>query len=186
MSIDTGFFNLIIMPVTKAQKSEILEQLKKNMKEAKSVVFANYQGLSVKDLKKLRRALKEKGVEFQVAKKTLFCLAAKEALNNEIPIEFIEGPVGAAFSMEDEIAAAKILYKFGKTNENLKLRGAIFEGRVLSVSETSTLALIPSKEELLSKLVYLLKSPISRFHGVLYNTLAGLPRVLDAIKAKKA
>ena len=87
--------------------------------------------------------------------------------------------------MEDEISAAKILANFAKTNENVKLRGALFEGRVLSLAETKVLASIPGKEELLSKLVFLLMSPISGFHGVLHNTLGGFVRVLNAVKEKQ-
>ena len=87
--------------------------------------------------------------------------------------------------MEDEIAPAKILHNFGKENENLKLRGAFFEGRVLSVDETKELALIPDYEELIGKFVYLIKSPISGFHGVLNNTISGFVRVLDAIRKKQ-
>ena len=174
------------MAQTKEQKAEILDELKASMKDAKSVVFADYQGLSVKDLRGLRMSLKEAGVDFKVAKKTLFRIAAKDSGFEEIPNEVLEGPVGAAFSMEDEVAAAKLLHKFAKTNENLKLRGAFFEGRILSVEETKQLALIPGKEELIGKLLYLFNYPISGFHGVLHNTLAGFVRVLDAIKEKQS
>ena len=172
------------MALTKEQKNDILKDLIEQMKSAKSVVFADYQGLSVKDMKDLRGKLREKGVQFKVAKKTLMKIAAKDS-GLELPDEALEGPVGAAFSMEDEVAAAKTLHNFGKENENLKLRGAIFEGRVLSIKETKELALIPGKEELYGKLVYLLKSPISGFHGVLNNTLAGFVRTLDAVREKQ-
>ncbi len=179
------FFNLIKMPLTKEQKTEILNKLTSQMKDAKSVVFADYQGLSVQDLKDLRKSLREEGVKFQVAKKTLFRLASKEAGFGDVPDEILEGPVGAAFSMEDEIAAARLLHKFGKENDNLKLRGAFFEGRILSIDETKALALIPSKDELIGKFVFLLNSPIQGFHGVLNNTLGGFVRVLNAIREKQ-
>jgi large subunit ribosomal protein L10 len=174
------------MPLTKEQKTGILESMINDMKDAKSVVFADFQGVSVKDFQILRAQLREAGVKFKVAKKTLIRLAAKDQGFEEIPAEVLEGPVGAAFSMEDEIIAAKLLNDFGKTNENLKLRGAIFEGRILSIAETKQLALIPGKDELIGKFIYLIKSPITGFHGVLNNTLAGFVRVLDAIKEKQA
>lgn len=174
------------MPLTKEQKTGILESMKKDMKDAKSVVFADFQGVNVKDFQILRSQLREAGVKFKVAKKTLIRLAAKDQGFEEIPAEVLEGPVGAAFSMEDEIIAAKLLNDFGKKNENLKLRGAIFEGRILSIAETKQLALIPSKDELISKFIYLVKSPLSGFHGVLNNTLAGFVRALDAISKKEA
>ena len=173
------------MAVSKEKKDEILKSLVKEMKEAKSVVFADFQGLSVKDLKEIRSSLREKGVKFQVAKKTLLKIAAKEAGYTEVSEDAMIGPVGAALSMEDEIIAAKLLYQFAKKNENLKLRGALLNGQVLGQKEVKDLALIPSHEELIAKFVYLIKSPISGFHGVLYNTMAGFVRTLNAIKEKQ-
>lgn len=173
------------MPLTKAQKEKAVNALIKQMKDAKSVVFADFQGLTVEDLAQLRKSMREKGVVYQVAKKTLLRIAAKEAGYSEIPNELLEGPVGAAFSMEEEIAAAKLVYQFAKKNKNLKLRGALFEGRVLSIAETKELAMLLSKEELIGKFIYLVKYPIQGFHGVLYNTIAGFVRALNAIKEQK-
>ncbi len=173
------------MPLTRVKKAEILKELVDTMKDAKSVVFADFQGLSVKELKALRKQMREKGVSYKVAKKTLISIAAKENGYPEIPDELLAGPIGAAFSMEDEISAAKIIHQFSKKYTNLKLRGALLEGRVLSISETMALATLLSKEELISKLIYLVKYPIQGFHGVLNNTLAGFVRVLDAIKEQK-
>lgn len=174
------------MPLTREKKSVILKDLVDHMKDAKAVVFADFQGLSVKDLKNLRKQMKEKGVSYKVAKKTLISIAAKENGYPELPAEVLAGPIGAAFSMDDEISAAKIIHQFAKKNTNLKLRGALLEGRVLSIAQTQELATIPSKEELISKLIYLVKYPIQGFHGVLNNTLAGFVRVLNAVKEKQA
>lgn len=174
------------MPLSKDQKQKIITEMVSQMKDAKSIIFADYQGLSVKDLTTLRAKLREQGVNFQVAKKTLMKISAKEAgYEGDIPDSALEGPVGAAFSMEDEIAAAKILHTFAKDNKNLKLRGGLFENRVISIEEVKQLATLPGKEELLAKFVYLLKSPIQGFHGVLQNTIGGFVRVLDAIREKQ-
>ncbi len=174
------------MALTKEQKQDIVKQLAVQLKEAKSIVFADYQGLTVKDLKKLRDTLREKGAAFSIAKKTLIKIAAKDAgYEQDIPNEVLEGPVGAAFSMEDEMAAVKTIYEFAKKNQNLKLRGAFFEGKLLDVAMTKELAQLPGKEELIAKFIYLLKSPISGFHGALNNTLAGFVRALNAIKEQK-
>lgn len=173
------------MPLTKEQKKDVLDDLIKDVKEAKAVVFADYQGMSVKDIRDLRASMREKGVHFKVAKKTLINLAAKECGFGEIPSEVFEGPVGVAFGIEDEISAAKLLHQASKKNENLKLRGALFEGRILSVAETKELAQLPGFEELIGKFVYLIKSPVQGFHGVLNNTVAGFVRALDAIREQK-
>ena len=173
------------MPLTKEQKTGILDGMIQNMKDAKAVVFADFQGLTVKDMKELRAQMREKGVNYQVAKKTLIKLAAKEAGFPELAEETLQGPVGVAFSMEDEISAAKLIFNTSKKNENLKLRGSLFEGRVLSIAETTELAMLPGREELLAKFVYILKSPLQGFHGVLNNTVSGFVRVLDAIREKQ-
>lgn len=174
------------MALTKVQKEDIFKDVTDKMKEAKAIVFADFLGLSVSDMSQMRANMRKEGVQFKVVKKTLIKLAAKEAgYSDEISDEALEGSVGVAFSMEDEIAAAKLIHNFGKTNKNLKLRGALFEGRVLSVAETTALAQLPGKEELLAKLVYLLKSPIQGFHGVLHNTIGGFVRVLNAVKEKQ-
>ncbi len=174
------------MALTREQKEDIVKKMTEQMKNAKSVVFADYKGLSVTDMQNLRTKLRESGVEFKITKKTLMKIAAKDAgFNDELPQEVLEGPVGAAFSMEDELAAAKILFNYSKENKKLDLRGAIFEGRVLSVAETKELAQLPGKEELLAKFVYLVKSPIQGFHGVLSNTISGFVRVLDAVREKQ-
>ena len=162
----------------------MLKELVDKMKAAKAVVFADYRGMSVKDISKMRRELKEKGVEYGVSKKTLIRIAAKEAGFPEIPEEVMEGPIAVAFSMEDELAGAKLIYNTSKKNENLKLRGALFEGRVLGVAETKTLAMLPGREELLAKFLYVIKSPIQGFHGVLQGTLSGFVRALKAISEK--
>lgn len=173
------------MPLTKGQKEELVAQLVAKIKDAKAVVFADYQGLTVDDIDKLRKDLREAGATFQVAKRTLIKLAAKEAGFDDIPDDVLEGPVGAAFSMEDEISAAKIVFKFGKKNENLKIRGGLFEGKVLSTAEAKQLAQLPSREELVSKFIYLVKYPIQGFHGALSNTISGFVRALNAIKEKQ-
>lgn len=174
------------MPLTKAQKGEILKKLTESVKAAKSIVFADFQGLAVKDLDAMRKEMRKEGVKFDIAKKTLIKIAAKDSGYADIPDEVITGPVGAAFSMEDEVAAARIIFQFAKKHENLKLRGALFGGKVLNVAETKYLATLPSKKELLGKFVYLVKYPIQGFHDVLQNTIGGFVRVLGAIKDKKA
>lgn len=174
------------MPLNKEQKGAILQRLTDKMKEAKSVVFADYQGISVKDLDALRKEMRKEGVKFDIAKKTLIKIAATQSGYEEIPDVLLEGPVGAAFSMEDEVAGARILYNFGKKNDKIKLRGALFGGKVLTVAETKVLATLPTRMELLSKFVYLVRYPVQGFHDVLNNTITGFVRVLGAIKDQKA
>jgi len=171
------------MPVTKEQKKVMLEELVEKFKKAKSVAFAQNSGLTVAEVKELRSKLREKNADMKVAKKTLMKIAAKEA-GYDIPDEYIPGAVGAVFSYEDVVSGAKTIYDYAKKHEALALLGALLDGKVLSLEDSKSLANLPSKEELLAKLVYLLKSPVTGFHGVLKNTLAGFVRVLDGISKK--
>jgi len=173
------------MAVTKQKKEEVIAELVDLFKNSKSVVFSDYQGISVKDVQDLRRKLRENDSQFKVAKKTLIKLAAKDAGFSEIPEEALVGQVGVAFGMGDEIAAAKTLYDFSKSNDAVKLLSAFMEGKALTQAETIELAKIPGKDELLAKMVGSMKSPISGFHGVLYSLLRSFVGVVDAYKDSK-
>ena len=172
------------MAITKEKKEEVIAELQDLFKNAKSVVFSDYKGINVKDFGTLRSKLRENEVNFKVAKKTLIKIAAEKTGFKDLPDEVLEGQVGLAFGMGDEVAAAKTLYEFSKKNEAIKLLGALMEGRNLSKEETLQLAKIPGKEELLAKLVGSMKSPISGFHGALYSLLRNFVGVVGAYKEK--
>jgi len=174
------------MAVTKAQKDEILKKLEENFAKAKAVYFAQNKGLAVKKVTDLRKKLHKEGVELVVAKKTLMKLAAKKNNLPDLSDEMMEGPIAAAFSFQDVIIPAKVLYDFSKENENLQLLGGVVEGKLLSKAEAKQLATLPSRQELLAKLVGSMKSPISGFHGVLAGVLRKLVYSLKAIHDKKA
>lgn len=173
------------MPLTREEKSVILDELSDKFSKAKSVFFAEYKGLPVKGMRELRKRLREKRVDFKVSKRTLFKLAAKKSGVKEIPDEVFLGTVGAAFSYDDEIAAAKILHMFSKEAEQLKLLGGIMEGRILTLAEVRQLAILPGREELIAKFVFTLKWPISGFHAVLHNVLRNFVGILAAYQEKK-
>ena len=153
------------------------------MAEAKGVVFVDLHGLTVEQSQQLRRTLRDNGVKTKVAKKTLVVLAAKEN-GLEIDKAMLDGQIALAFSMDDEVAAAQQLYKLGKTNEKIQLVGGIFEGKVAGKDMIMQVAQLPSREELLAKLVGSMNAPISGFHGVLHNTIRGFVQVCDQIAKK--
>jgi len=169
------------MAITRQQKEIILADLVEKFKTSKSVMFSRNTGLSVADTQDLRTLLRESGVSLHVAKKTLIKMAAKEAGYAEIPAEALEGSIAVAFSFEDEIAAAGIIYKVSKTNENITLTGGILDGDVFGPEKALQLASIPSREELLAKLVGSMKAPISGFHGVLHGVMRQFVGTLQAV-----
>ena len=173
------------MTITRAQKEDIVSNLTEDFKNAKSVVFTSYTGISANDMKKIRKDLLEKESRFQVAKKTLATIAAKNAEIDEIPDEVLGGQIGFAFSFGDEVAAPKAIDELSKTYRSLKIMGGILEKDVLSKTEMTSLAKIPSKEVLIAKLLGSIKSPTSGFVSVLSGVMRGFACALFEIKNQK-
>ncbi|MEK9132282.1 MAG: 50S ribosomal protein L10 [Patescibacteria group bacterium] len=173
------------MAVTKQKKAEVLAELIKNFEGAKSVVFSQYQGTNVKNMRELRKRLFAQDISFQVARKTLMKLAAKKIGLAEIPDGFMEGPIGLAFSRKDEIAPAKIIHEFNKVAETVKITGALFEGKFIDAEAAKTIAVLPSREVLLARLVGSMKSPIYGFYSVLHGILRNFVYALSEIQKKK-
>lgn len=169
---------------TKEQKKSIVKDLAEKLKNSKAVVFSDYKGLAVKDMMALRGELRKEGIDLKVAKKTLINLALKDA-GLEIDARKFEGQVALAISSQDEVAAAKIIAKTAKANENLKIIGGILGTKELSMEETKALSAIPGKQELLAKLVGTLNAPVSGFVNVLVGNLRGLVQVLKAVAENK-
>ncbi|MBP9718288.1 50S ribosomal protein L10 [Candidatus Gracilibacteria bacterium] len=174
------------MAITKDQKKQMLAELIESFKNASSVVFSQYQGSNVKSMRTLRKKLREQGVMYKVARKTLVELAAKEVGFSELPASFLEGAIGIAFGAKDSVAPAKVLYEVGKEVESIKIVGAIFEGKTMSAADAKAIATLPSRDVLLARLVGSMKSPISGFHGVLHGVLRGFVLALSEVQKKRA
>ena len=171
--------------LTKNQKIELVKGLTEKIKVAKSAVFVDYKGLKVKDSTDLKKSLRAEGVHYVVVRKTLLDIALKNAGIEGISIKGMEGQVAIAISNTDEVAAAKIIDIFAKTNENIKFLGGVLGTQIMSAAEVKALAKIPSKQQLLGQLVGTLNAPISGFVNVLAGNLRGLVQVLNAISEVK-
>ena len=170
---------------TRLQKEELVKSLAQKLKDSKAVVFSDFKGLAVKDMTVLRNELREKGIDFKVLKKTLISIALKDA-GIEMDLKKMEGQIAIAVSQGDEVEAAKIIAKMAKVNENLKIAGGILGKKILSTEEVMALSKLPSKDELLAKLVGTLNAPVSGFVNVLAGNLRGLVQVLKAVSESKA
>lgn len=174
------------MAKTKQQKEDIVAWLEERLPKSTSVVFTNFDGLNVKATSDLRKTLREQGIDYTVAKKTLLKVALKKAKLEGIDAKSITGSIGMAIGYTDEVAPAKALSAFAKTNQALKLVAGIYNGKLISAQEVKQLAALPSKEELLTKLVWLFNYPASGLVNVLANQLKSLLYALNAVKDKKA
>lgn len=169
--------------LTKDQKKELVKNLAGQIKAAKSVVFADFQGLRVKDLSELKKELRKSDAGFKVMKKTLMKIAFKNAGIDFDP-EKLEGQIAVSLS-SDEVTAAKIIDTFSRKNENIKILGGIVDAKEMTASEMKALAKLPGREELLAKLVGTIKAPVSGFVNVMTGNLRGLVQVLKAVADSK-
>jgi large subunit ribosomal protein L10 len=144
------------------QKRVIVDEIAAKLQNSKTTVVADYRGLTVKETNALRKQLREADVELQVLKNTLTRRATEQIGLSELNTTLI-GPSAIAFSREDVVAPAKILYKFAKEHKALEIKGGVVEGKVVSMEELKALADLPSREGLLSMLLSVLQAPMRNF-----------------------
>jgi len=149
------------MPKTRVQKAESIERLISALKSGKAAAFADYRGMNVEAVATLRKNLRAEGVDYIVAKKTLLSRAAKEA-GYDIDFTKLEGMLGVAIAQEDEMAPAKIIGDASK-EQPIKLVGGIFEGQVVDREYIMRLSKLPSREGLLTQLLYVMNGPVGSF-----------------------
>lgn len=169
------------MALTKTQKQKIVSDLKEKVAKQKAMVFAVITGLKVKDLTALRREMKKKDCELKVAKKTLLSSVFKD---NKIDIDpkKMEGEIALGFGYQDEITPFKTIYDFSREHESLKILGGLIGQDVLAKEKAIEIGQLPSRDELLARLVGSLSSPLSGIVNVLQGNIKGLMYALSAIK----
>jgi len=153
------------LSLNRSEKQVVIDEVTALAAQAQTLVMAEYRGITVADMTRLRSQAREKGVNLSVLKNTL----ARRAVSGsafEVVSGQMTGPLIYGFSV-DAVAAAKVVSDFAKTNDKLVIRGGAFAGKALDVNGVKQLANIPSKEVLLAQLCGLLKSPISRTAVVL-------------------
>ena len=151
-------------------KKPIVQEIAENVKDAQSVVIVDYRGLTVEQDTQLRRQLREAGITYKVYKNTMMNFAFK-GTDFEALAPHLEGPSAIAISKEDATAPARVLAKFAKTTPALELKGGVVEGVYYDAKGIVGISSIPSREELLSKLLGSIQSPIANFARVM-NQLA--------------
>ena len=146
-------------------KAPIVDEIKGYVSDAKSAVLVDYRGLTVEQDTKLRKQLREAGVVYKVYKNTMLHLAFDGTDFAQLDKD-LEGPTGIAFGIEDETAPARIINNFAKEAEALEIKSGVVDGEYYDAAGVKVLATIPSKDELISKLLGSLQSPITNFARV--------------------
>ncbi len=151
-------------------KQPIVEEISASIKDAQSVVLVDYRGLTVEQDTRLRKQMREAGITYKVYKNTMMNFAFK-GTDFEALAPYLEGPSAIAISTEDATAPARVLCNFAKEAAKLEVKGGVVEGVAYDANGIKEIAKIPSREELLSKLLGSIQSPIANFARVM-NQLA--------------
>ena len=161
-----------------------VKDLSDKLGKAKAVYFTDYLGLDVVSITELRKEFVMKDVEFTIAKNTLIKLAAKEAGMSGVD-DFLTGPTAMAVSYEDPTHPAQVIKNFLKDFDKPSVKGMILDGEVFDANEFDRIANLPSKDQLLSKLVGMLNSPMSKLSSTLGSPVSGLLGALEQLNSKK-
>lgn len=164
---------------------EQLELLSEKFSRAKAVYFTNYLGLKVSEITELRSSFYDSGVEYIVAKNTILKLAAQK--NKIQGLEgLLSGATAIAISYDEPVSPAKVIKDFNEENDLPSVKGILFDGDVLPGSDLERLAEMPSKEEMLSKLISMLHSPVQKFVSTISSPMQNMLGVINNLKEKKS
>jgi large subunit ribosomal protein L10 len=165
--------------MNKDAKKTYIEEMKKNFSSNEAIMIAQYQGLNVTELDLLRKELREKGILFKITKNRITKLAIKDSPVKDLEKYYI-GPTATAMS-SDAITTAKILTKFAKSHDKLKIVAGFMDGKVLDDKEVAIIATLPSLEEARAKIVGILATPAQKLVSIL---LAPGSKIANLARAK--
>jgi large subunit ribosomal protein L10 len=165
--------------MNKEDKKTYIEEMKKNFSSNEAIMIAQYQGLNVLELDELRKQLREKGILFKITKNRITKIAIKDSPVKDLE-KYYTGPTATAMS-SDPITTAKILTKFAKTHEKLKIIAGFMDGKVLDEKEVAIIATLPSLEEARANIVGILATPAQKLISIL---LAPGSKIANLARAK--
>ncbi len=166
------------------QKAQIIEETRDALSRCQAAVLADYRGMTVQQMADLRRRMKQQGVELKVIKNTLIKRAA-DALGIEGLEPYLTGPTVVAFSLNDPVAAAKLLAEAGRELRKMEIKAGLLGRTAIGAEAVRALAELPSREVLLGKLVGTFQAPLQQLAWVLNAPLGNLARALDQIRQQR-
>jgi large subunit ribosomal protein L10 len=174
--------------MNKSEKTQLAGELRERFAKAKVAIFADYKGLDANQANELRRQLRATDCEVKVLKNNLGRLVTKDGSFGVAAKELLDGVVGptlVAFAYKDAAASAKVIHKFAKENEALRLKDSLMGTTKVVSAEIETLASLPSREVMLAKVLGTMNAPVTSFVTVLAAVPRGLVTVLAAIEKKR-
>ncbi|HET9529230.1 MAG TPA: 50S ribosomal protein L10 [Blastocatellia bacterium] len=169
---------------TRQQKENDIEELQRDFQESPNALLLSFQGIKVADDERLRRELRQANLSYRVVKNTLAIRAAKGTPMEQVADQFT-GATAVALSVNDPVTMAKVLSKWAKESPVISFKAGLVEGRVIDVRDVDALANMPSKEELVSKIMFLINSGAQRLAVATAGVARNLTVVIDQVRAQK-
>jgi len=166
------------------QKEKIVEEMTDKFSRASSIFLVDFTGMDVNSITELRRNFRESNIEYRILKNTLAKISFQHA-GIEGMEEYLKGVNGYAISYDDPTLPVKILDKNKEFKEKLKLKAALFEGKVIGSDQVVAIAKLPSRTEMLGQLVSMLNSPMTKLAGTLTASILKLVNVIKSLEEKK-
>jgi large subunit ribosomal protein L10 len=172
------------MPISRAKKEQLVDEYKQQLNDSEAIFIADYRGLKVMELQKLRARIREAEGNFSIVKNTLIRRALSEA---GLPVadEAVTGPIGVGFSDHNVTAVAKAMVDFARDNELFKIKCGIMGDRILDEAAIKALANLPSLEVVRAQLLGLINAPAAQLAGVLAGGVRQLVNVINAYAEKE-
>jgi large subunit ribosomal protein L10 len=174
-----------IVRASHAEKAETVGAVHQLLMSAKMAVVTEYRGLSVAQMTRLRREIRDASGEYQVIKNTLVRRALKETAFGDLE-KLLEGPNGWVFAYEDPVVLSKALCKFADDNDKLKIKGAVFEGQFMDSASVKVLSQMPSKPELQAKLLAIINAPATHLVRLIQEPGARVVRLMESLRKAKS
>ena len=171
--------------MNKTEKTEMVESLAGDLAKSSNAIIFAFAGLKVPEVTELRRQVRGTQSKYLVVKNTL-ALRATKGTALEAVAEHFTGATAVVYNQTSPVALAKVLTNFAKTNPNLVFKGALIEGQAVAASEIRAIAELPSREELVSKLLFVMQSPLRRLVTVLNGPVRNLAGVVSQIADQKS
>jgi large subunit ribosomal protein L10 len=167
----------------RSEKTAAIAELEKGLAKSKNAILFGFAGLKVPEVTELRRQVRGTRSQYLVVKNTLALRATRGTPFEDVSRHFV-GMTAVAFNEGDAVGLAKVLTNFAKTNPNLVFKGALIDGKAVEASEIKTIAELPTREELIARLLFLMQSPLTRLATVLAGPVSNLAKVLRAVSEK--
>lgn len=169
---------------SRGAKAETVNAVHQLLKSAKVAIVTEYRGLSVAQMTKLRREIRNASGEYQVIKNTLIRRALKDTAFGDLE-KLLDGPNGWVFAYEDPVVLSKALIKFADDNDKLRIKGGVFEGRFMDPAGVKVLSQMPSKPQLQAMLLAMINAPATQLLRTIQEPGAQMVRLLESLRKAK-